>query len=366
MFDARHLKESGIGTYISKQIPLLEEHVNLNGLTLAIIGDQDILPVQDRRTTVIHQRKGDDSMYSLQEQRLWDRVLRKVHPRALWLPHYPFPLSLLRPTNRQILLFVTVHDTIHLEGRTVSGVGRPHALYMRTMLQLVSSKSTAIFAASNTTCISIKRITPRAPAIVAPHPVDSVWLKPVDADLSPVQEPYILFVGNAKYHKNLPCLLGAYREIASDIPHRLVIAGGGDTLRTTDDRIHPLISSLDGRVELVGRLAFDELRALVARAALLVMPSLIEGVGMPPLEAMASRTAVLSSDIPALRETCGSGAEYFNPTDHHALARLIHRYCLDDAAREELAARGYAYVATRQSDLDFEIAVRSICDALRP
>ena len=118
------------------------------------------------------------------------------------------------------------------------------------------------------------------------------------------------------------------------------------------------------RVQVMGRLDFEVLRSLVAGADLLVMPSLHEGAGLPPIEAMASHTAVLASDITALRETCGDGADYFNPYDRRALADLLRTYCLDDSARDGLAARGWAHVTTRQAGLSFQHAVEVVASEL--
>jgi glycosyltransferase involved in cell wall biosynthesis len=103
---------------------------------------------------------------------------------------------------------------------------------------------------------------------------------------------------------------------------------------------------------------------LVAAADFLVMPSLYEGAGLPPLEAMASRTAVLSSDISVLRETCGDGADYFDPHDRGALTRMMQSYCENDAARSDLAARGYAHVVQRQQEICATAAADEICGEL--
>ena len=115
---------------------------------------------------------------------------------------------------------------------------------------------------------------------------------------------------------------------------------------------------------MLGRLDFDALRSLIAGADLLVMPSLFEGAGLPPLEAMASHTAVLCSAIPVLRETCGDGADYFDPYDAQALASLLLRYCCDDDARAELAARGWSHVTQRQSQILFSAAPEKVCAEL--
>jgi glycosyltransferase involved in cell wall biosynthesis len=127
-----------------------------------------------------------------------------------------------------------------------------------------------------------------------------------------------------------------------------------------DESVHAQAAALGDRVHMIGRLEFDELRSLVAAADLLVMPSFNEGAGLPPLEAMASHTAVLSSNIPSLRETCGDGADYFEPTDRSELAQLLRTYCLDDQARAELTARGWAHVTQRQSHISTGAAANAI------
>ena len=69
------------------------------------------------------------------------------------------------------------------------------------------------------------------PVLVTPIPMDDVWFSGTDPTSSPVREPYILYVGNTKRHKNLPALLKAFSQIAPQIPQKLVIAGGGESLR---------------------------------------------------------------------------------------------------------------------------------------
>jgi glycosyltransferase involved in cell wall biosynthesis len=103
---------------------------------------------------------------------------------------------------------------------------------------------------------------------------------------------------------------------------------------------------------------------LVAAADLLIMPSLYEGAGLPPLEAMASHTAVLSSDIPVLQETCGEGADYFDPHDASALAELLTKFCDDEASRTALRERGWTHVTQRQEAIVPTASAEAICAAL--
>jgi glycosyltransferase involved in cell wall biosynthesis len=287
-------------------------------------------------------------------------VLDRLHPRGFWFPHYPFPLAALRPANRKTLMFATVHDTLHVTEKEVSGHNWARRRYARTMLNLDVRRCRRIFTPSHATASSLTKIALDAPVMVTPIPVDDEWFLPADPSLSPVRGRYILYVGNAKWHKNLPLLLGAYADVAQDIPHKLVIAGSGEALRGGDERVTALAEQQGNRVQVIGRLDFEVLRSLVAGADLLVMPSLHEGAGLPPIEAMASHTAVLASDIPALRETCGDGAAYFDPRGRRALATLLRNYCDDDAERDRLASRGWTHVTARQSGLSFRPAAETV------
>ncbi len=364
LFDARHIRQSGIGTYIRTLLPHLESKLDRRGLSLAVLTDpQTQLQLRDS-TAMVFSDPGDASMYGLAEQKAWRHGLNSVRPQAIWVPHYPFPLALLEPKNRSVLAFSTVHDTLHLQQQSLSDQSRARQMYARTMLNLDGRKCRRIFTPSQVTATSLVEAVPSAKVMVTPIPVEDVWFTPVDPGLSPVRSRYILYVGNAKRHKNLPLLLNVYAEIAAEIPQDLVIAGGGQTLRTQDERVGSLAAQDTDRIKILGRLDFEALRSLVAGADLLIMPSLWEGAGLPPLEAMASGTAVLSSSIPVLRETCGDGADYFDPYDQRELAALLRTYCRDDDARAGLAARGRSHVTLRQSQISFGDAVEAVCDEL--
>lgn len=363
LFDARHIRQSGIGTYISTLLPHLEETFAQREMSLAVLAADHAVPALRADTTVVVERAAGP-MYSLAEQRVWSRSLRTVRPRALWVPHYPFPLAALGLNNRKTMVFSTVHDTGHCMRQQVSGQSRARQLYARAMLAMDLRKCRRIFTPSQATATLLLRMVPSAPVTVTPIPVDEEWLEPADPKMSPVSGPYLLYVGNTKWHKNLPLLLQAFAEVACDVPHRLVIAGSGELNRAGDDRVRSLAAKQGDRVQVMGRLDFDALRALVASADLLVMPSLYEGAGLPPIEAMASRTAVFCSDIAALRETCGEGAEYFDPYNHHSLAALLRTYLCDGAARAELAERGWSHVVTRQSGISFDSAPLAVATDL--
>lgn len=364
LFDARHVRQSGIGTYIRTQLPHLEEAASRHGISLAVLADRETVPELRPSTRVVLASPPSAAMYSPAEQLAWRRAFATTRPRAVWLPHYPYPLARLLPGNRGMLTYVTVHDTIQLLPRRISGQSWARRGYARVMLKADARSCRRIFTPSEATAAALRGITRSARVSVTPIPVDHIWFEPVDPSLSPVTGRYLLYVGNAKRYKNLPLLLEAFSGLAETIPHKLVIAGGGATLRTLDDRVRRLAEGNPDRIVLTGQLDFAALRALVASAELLIMPSLHEGAGLPPLEAMASRTPVLSSDIPVLRETCGDGAAFFNPHDPNHLADAIRTYCADDLARARLAARGHSFVVGRQQRICATAAADEICTEL--
>lgn len=361
LFDARHIRQSGIGTYIATLLPSLEETFAERGLSLAVLVNEHAVP-EVRHARIV--TAAPAAMYTVGEQRVWGRALDEVRPRGFWVPHYPFPFATLSPRHRRTKLFVTVHDTMHVREREISGQSAARRAYARAMFMLDGRFATLVLTPSEATSTTFAAIAPRARTTATPIPVDDQWFEPVDRALSPVAEPYLLYVGNAKWHKNLPLLLMAFGDVVGDIPHRLVIAGSGEALRGGDERVPALAAALGDRVEVMGRLDFDVLRALVAGADLLVMPSLHEGAGLPPIEAMASSTAVIAADIPALRETCGDGADYFDPRDRSGLAAMLRSLCGDSQARTRLAERGWAHVTARQKGLSLAPAAEAVADAL--
>ncbi|TRW80452.1 glycosyltransferase family 4 protein [Mycolicibacterium sp. 018/SC-01/001] len=361
LFDARHIRQSGVGTYIATLLPSLEETFAERGLSLAILVNEHAVP-DVRHARIV--TAAPAAMYTVGEQRVWGRALDEVRPRGFWTPHYPFPFATLSPRHRGTKLFVTVHDTMHVREREISGQSAARRAYARAMFMLDGRFATLVLTPSEATVRTFTGIAPGARTTTTPIPVDAQWFEPVDRALSPVAEPFILYVGNAKWHKNLPLLLMAFGDVVGDIPHRLVIAGSGEALRGGDERVPALAAALRDRVEVMGRLDFDVLRALVASADLLVMPSLHEGAGLPPIEAMASHTAVIAADIPALRETCGDGADYFDPTDRSGLAAVMRSLCTDGDARERLAERGWAHVTNRQKGLSLTPAAEAVASAL--
>ena len=152
---------------------------------------------------------------------------------------------------------------------------------------------------------------------VTPLGVDDAWFSPSAPGPDAPEPPYVLFVGTVEPRKGLPTLLAALRRCPPGTAPRLVVAGpaGWGPELDTD--------GIGTEVVRTGFLTDERLRGLVAGAAALALPSRYEGFGLPVLEALASGTPVLASDIPVLREVGGGHARYLPGDDVDAWAEAL-------------------------------------------
>lgn len=150
---------------------------------------------------------------------------------------------------------------------------------------------------------------------------------------------FFLLVGTMKPNKNLDFAIRAFQALG-DENQKLVVVGG----------TAPSVFKSDGpqsndRLLFPGRLTDAEIAALERHAAAFIFPSLYEGFGIPPLEAMTQGCPVLAADIPAVREASGDAALYFDPTRQDELVAAMRRVADDSVLREDLRRRGHENVA---------------------
>jgi glycosyltransferase involved in cell wall biosynthesis len=108
----------------------------------------------------------------------------------------------------------------------------------------------------------------------------------------------------------------------------------------TEDRTAINAAGADARIQLLGKISKELLQRYVAHAEALVFPSLYEGFGLPPLEAMASGCPVVVSRAASIPEVCGDAAVYVDPSDVTSIIQGIERILNDSALREALRCRG--------------------------
>ena len=258
--------------------------------------------------------------------------------------HYPLTIALPRldlPTA------VTVHDLQHLDHPDL--FSRADRLWRARTHERSARDADAVIVPSQFVrrrAIELLGLPPeRVHAI--PWGIDHALFRPGPEE----REAFLLYPARPWPHKNHARLLEAFGLLRAERPElRLVLTGGGHEGRT-----------VPAGVEVRGHVSQTELASLYRRTACLVFPSLYEGFGQPPLEAMASGTPVAASRIPALEETAGEAAALFDPLDPEEIAAVVAGV-LDAPAR--FAAAGppraarftWAETARRHDDVYRSIA----------
>jgi glycosyltransferase involved in cell wall biosynthesis len=135
-------------------------------------------------------------------------------------------------------------------------------------------------------------------------------------------DPYFLYVGNVYPHKNINLLLESFGQVAKDNTISLVFVGKWDYFyKSLRDRVKKL--GLENKTIFYSNITDEELSSLYQKAQALVLPSLMEGFGLPALEAMANKCLVIVSDIPSFREVCQDAALYFSPHESLDLEKIL-------------------------------------------
>jgi glycosyltransferase involved in cell wall biosynthesis len=214
-------------------------------------------------------------------------------------------------------------------------------LYAKGMFAMLKRKADAILCVSNFTRDELIRFTGQGPQNIylTYLGIDDSWFH-IEKQQRPHPRPFLLFVGNVKPHKNLKTLLKAFELIKNQIPHDLLIVGQREGFITGDQLIGAKAVALGKRVQFTGYVEDKLLRQYFAHADVLVLPSLYEGFGLPPLEAMACGCPAVVASAAALPEICGGAALYCNPYSPRDIADKIRQLVNDPNLREDLRRKG--------------------------
>ncbi len=190
----------------------------------------------------------------------------------------------------------------------------------------------------------IVAVTPEAPR-KAFRPMPAGQTAEVKQRLG-IADDFILCVGTIEPRKNLLTLVRAFAELLRNTAHQpqLVIAGPKGWLTAEFDRA-VAEANFGERLRLIGYVGDEDLRALYSSCKAFVFPSLYEGFGLPPLEAMACGAPVIASRIAAHVETLGAHAHLVEPTDARALAKVIATLLENQNERNRLSRSGIEHAA---------------------
>jgi glycosyltransferase involved in cell wall biosynthesis len=330
--DCRMLDASGIGTYIRSVVPRI---VRLRpDWQFALIGPEARMQetgwTSSGNATVM---PCDAPIYGIREQFAVLRCIAR-ETSLFWSPHYDIPV--LYRGN----MLVTVHDVLHL-AMPQYAKGLLKQSYARAMFRAVRHRARAVICVSDFTVAELQRLAPPSRQVVRRiYPgVDRSWFDVAEAP-SPHARPYLVYVGNVKPHKNLHTLLDAFSRVKDAIAQDLIIVGEREGFLSGDATIAEHARELGDRIVFTGYVSDDQLRQYVGHATALVFPSLYEGFGLPPLEAMAAGCPVLASDAASIPEACGDAALYCDARNTDDLAAGMVRIVQDGELRDTLRRRG--------------------------
>jgi glycosyltransferase involved in cell wall biosynthesis len=296
---------------------------------------------------------------------LWEQILVPLQVRRSGIdvyhsPNYTLPLSLSCPG------VLTVHDLAFLHG----GLHNQRLqLYLRLFTGLGIRRASRIIAVSLSTREEVESRYPSArgrTSVIYPGLDPRFQSRPSHAEVRSFREerglvrPYVLFVGAIEPRKNLPRLVKAFeRTVAeADMPHELIICGPWGW-RCGPSAKAMARSPLRERIRRVGYVRDSDLPLLYAGADALAYPSLIEGFGFPPLEAMAMGTPVVTSDISSMPEVVGDAAVKVSPRSVESIAAGLVSVLTDsrvaDSLRESGPARAGKFTWDRAAALTVEI-----------
>lgn len=354
--DCRMVFASGNGVYIRNIIPaLIQKHPEWSFKILGYAKDFEKLEWhKGKNVTFI---PFEYPIYSVKEHIFFPHQ-QVEDADLLWSLNYNIPVGWKRK------LLCCVHDVAHLALPDIYG-GILKTTYAKMMMAHVRRRADGITFLSEFSKSQFIDLVghPSGQTRIIHCGVSNEWSEPTPA-LTEQKKPYLVYVGNIKPHKNLTRLLDAFEILKDEIPHNLKIIGKKEGFVTGDSGIAQKIAKFGDRIDFTGFIAFDDLRATVRHADALVMPSLYEGFGLPPVEAMAAGCVSIVSDVASMPEICQDAAHYFSPYDTKDMAQQIKRVIFDEAYKDQLRKKGHHLVAKLTWEKAIDDASRFIQDLL--
>ncbi|MFZ1156341.1 MAG: glycosyltransferase family 1 protein, partial [Candidatus Sulfotelmatobacter sp.] len=182
-----------------------------------------------------------------------------------------------------------------------------------------------------------------------------------------VTYPFLLYAGRVSAHKNVVRMIEAFSALKGELekegafPDLKLIIIGDDLSGNPDLRRTVVRSGVQNDVRFLGFVPIEVLRIFYDAAKIFVFPSLYEGFGLPPLEAMAHGTPVVTSNVSSLPEVVGNAAVLVNPENVFEIMRALLRVLLDQGLRERMKERSYLQAGR----FSWEKSVRRILEVYR-
>ena len=343
------MTEFGVGTYIRNVVRTLA-HLDRESKYFLIGSPDRVTECGDLPPNfyAVNLAGGDNTVKGNLDFRA---IVRRLNCDVVHIPHlFWVPRGLSCP------YVLTVHDLLeHMYGsRNASSLRRSMHFYLT---RRVLRRAARVIAVSQFTRNEIEKLLaiPDARIEVVYNAIDERFLHghatQADRDLIAqrylVNHPFILYAGAIRPHKNVVRIIEAFSALKSELqkenlyPDLKLIIIGDDLSSHPRLRRTVVRSGVQNDVRFLGFVPIEVLRIFYDVAKIFVFPSLYEGFGLPPLEAMAHGTPVVTSNTSSLPEVAGNAALLVNPENVFEIRRGLQRVLLDSALRDRMKQRGY-------------------------
>lgn len=356
VIDARRIRDFGIGTYIRNLIHALAQTDRRNQYAVVVSS-------AEKRLLAGLPPQFEVAIFDADDVRTTEHVtfplfLRRFSANVFHMPLNRVPFFMPRP------YVVTVHDMASLLFSGESGFRTNIRRYRFRRGLLRAGKVLAVSAATRRDVVQTLGVPADRVRLVYSAPAPEFFQHGHAADARAagpeteeherrrimeryqIHYPFLLYAGNIRPQKNIPRLVEAFAVVRNELANhpvysdlRLIIIGD-QISRNPAVRHAVLHSRVENCARFLGFVPFDTLRIFYECAAAFVFPSLYEGFGLPPLEAMASGTPVVTSNVSSLPEAVNDAAMLVNPENVFDIARGIREVLLNDALRCSLISKG--------------------------
>jgi glycosyltransferase involved in cell wall biosynthesis len=367
--DIRRMTEFGVGTYIRNVVRTLGrmDHETTYFLigSPAKVKEIGALPPNFRTVPLAEPER------SLKSYREFRTAVKRLECDLVHIPNlFSVPRGLSCP------YVMTVHDILEHLARAREQTGFWRSLHFQ-LTKRVLHGAARIFAVSNFTKLEMEKLfnIPPGRIEVVYNAIDERLLRthdhPADRQLIveryQVTYPFLLYAGRISPHKNVVRMIEAFSALKTELekdelfPDLKLIIIGDDVSGNPDLRRTVIRSGVQNDVRFLGFVPIEVLRTFYDAAKIFVFPSLYEGFGLPPLEAMAHGTPVVTSNVSSLPEVVGNAAVLVHPENVFEIMRALHRVLLDQPLREKMKERSYRQAAK----FSWEKSVRRIMEVYR-
>lgn len=353
VIDARRIRDFGVGTYIRNLVHALADLDTVNQYIMVTLTEEvpELAGLPPNFETAVFPRP--DTHWANHFSFYF--FVRQLGADLVHAPINQIPLLMPRP------YVVTIHDMASLLFADGTQVRTSFRLFLFRRGLLRASRVIAVSAATRRDVENVLAVPPgrirqiydapdprfvREPSAPGPAPEECQRI----LERYGIQYPFVLYAGAVRAQKNIPRLVEAFAVLRGDLEEhpeyrdlRLIIIG--DEISKFPAIKRAVIKTrVEKLVRFLGFVPFETLRVFFDAASAFVFPSLYEGFGLPPLEAMASGTPVVTSNVSSLPEVVGEAAVLVNPENVFDIARGMREVLLDKPLRAEMKRKGYAQV----------------------